>query len=320
MSVLRRLHRYLSLLCLAAILVAFYFAVGRFLDGARTLESLEQLDAWWIVGATGCAIVMYLLKAVRWWWYLGCIGQPLPWNMATVIYLAGQWFAVARSADLSRIVLAVRYGVSLGMVVAVGAAASLTDFTGVVALGLVAGAHHPAFLAPLAVVGAVAALLVWGLGGNGPLGRLVERELPAHYAEPVRRGRGLLRGRPLGVGVAFGVADALGAAAIMWCGARALGVDTVGLPLAALVYSLAQVAGVLSMMPLGLGALDASGIFLLVAVGVDPNLATATLVVYRLVTLGMNMVLGAVGLAGLRRLPLPPPPAQESAQGRPAEA
>ncbi|HLI26898.1 MAG TPA: lysylphosphatidylglycerol synthase domain-containing protein [Chloroflexota bacterium] len=303
MSAREGLRRYLPLLFVAAILAAFYFAVGRFLDGARTLESLEQLERGWVAAAAGCALAMFLFKVARWRWYLGCIGQPLPWGAALVLYWAGQWFAVARGADLSRIVLAVRYGMPLGLVVAVGAAASLTDFAGVVLVGAAAAVGRWEFLAPLAVVGAGTALLVWALGGRGPLGRLVERELPARYAEAVRRGRALLRGWPLAVGLAFGAADALAATAVLWCSAQALGLEGITLPVAALVFALAQIAGVLSMMPLGLGVLDASGIVLLITLGVDPNRAAATLVVYRLVTLGLNMLLGGLGLLALRWLP-----------------
>ena len=49
-------RRLLPFVILAAILAAFYFAVGRFIDGARTLESLERLDPAWAAAALACAV------------------------------------------------------------------------------------------------------------------------------------------------------------------------------------------------------------------------------------------------------------------------
>jgi uncharacterized membrane protein YbhN (UPF0104 family) len=220
------------------------------------------------------------------------------------MYMAGQWFAVARGADVSRILIVSRFGVPFALAIGVGAAASLTDFMGVVVVGLTASARHPDFVLPLLAAGGGAAALLWSLGGTGPLGRMVERELPSQYGEAVRRARQLLRDRPLVYGLAISVADALAAAGALWCGARSLGLDEVTPLVAMLVFSLAQIAGVLSMIPLGLGVVEASGILLLVALGADRDLAAATLVVYRLATLGANMLLGGLGLLALRLLHL----------------
>ena len=306
MALLRRLRRFVPVLVLAAIAIAFYVAAGRFLDLARTIERLERLDAGLAALGLACAIVLYLLKAVRWRWYAVATGYPLAWPLALAIYLAGQWFALARGADISRVVMAWRYGIPYPVAIAIGAAAGVADFCGLTWAGLAATPWHPEYVLVILAVTAGATALVWALGGGGPLGRMVEEELPARYAGAVQSGRSLLRGQPLAVGLAISVLDALAGAAVMLVAGLALGLGDMGLPRAMLVYALSQIAGGLSMIPLGLGVVEGSGVLLLVAAGVDANLATAVLVLYRLLTLGGNMLVGGVGLLVLRLFKPPP--------------
>ena len=202
------------------------------------------------------------------------------------------------------------------MAIAIGAAAGVADFCGLAWAGLAATPWHPEYLLVVLAITAGATALVWALGGEGPLGRMVEGELPARYAGAVQSGRRLLRGRPLAVGLAISVVDALAGAGIMLFAALALGLDDVGLPRAMLVYALAQIAGGLSMIPLGLGVVEGSGVLLLVAAGVDASLATAVLVLYRLLSLGANMLVGGCGLLCLRLFK--PPPREASVDQSPA--
>jgi uncharacterized membrane protein YbhN (UPF0104 family) len=131
----------------------------------------------------------------------------------------------------------------------------------------------------------------------------------------VQAGRRLLRGRPLAVGLGVSALDALAGAGVMLLAAWALGLGSVGLPHAMLVYALSQVAGGLSMVPLGLGVVEGSGVLLLVAGGVDASLAAAVLVLYRLATLTAQMALGGSGLLAVRFLPLPGAPRDEAVSG-----
>ncbi len=306
--VLQQLIRYRGLIpvaVLAAVLLVLYLAAGQFLDLARTLERLERLDPALASGAVGCAVLLYGIKAARWRWYVATAGYTLPWRTALAVYLAGQWFTLARSADLSRVVMAMRFGIPYAVAIAIGAVAGVADFAGLAWGGLLAalalGEYVPAMLA----VTAVTTALIWGLGGAGPLGRMVESELPARYAGAVQAGRGLLRGRPLAIGLAITALDVLAGAGVMLLATRALGLDGVGLALAMLVYALSQVAGALSMVPGGLGVVEGSGTLVLAAAGVDSSLAFGALVLFRLATLATQLALGASGLLALRLWPLP---------------
>jgi uncharacterized membrane protein YbhN (UPF0104 family) len=199
-----------------------------------------------------------------------------------------------------------RFGIPWAVALAVGAAAGVTDFAGMAWTGTLGSLWHPEYLLPLGALSAITAALVWGIGGDGPLGRMVEAELPAKYGPAVQIGRRLLRGKPLAVGMTISVLDALAGAGVLLCSALAVGAGDVGLARAMLVYALSQVAGGLSMIPMGLGVVEGSGVLLLAAGGVDPSVAAAILVLFRLATLGAAMLLGGSGLLALRLLRLPP--------------
>jgi uncharacterized membrane protein YbhN (UPF0104 family) len=312
--VLQQLVRYRGLLpvaALVAVLVVLYLAAGQFLDLARTLERLERVDPALAGGALGCAVLLYGIKALRWRWYVATTGYVLPWRTALTVYLAGQWFTLARSADLSRVVIALRFGIPYALAIAIGAVAGVCDFAGLAWGGLLAALWLGDYVLAMLVVTAATTALIWGLGGSGPLGRMVAEELPAKYADAVQAGRELLRGRPLALGLAITAVDVLAGAGVMLLAAWALGLGEVGLWRALLVYALSQVAGALSMVPLGLGVVEGSGVLLLVAAGVDASLAAAVLVLYRLATLSAQMALGAGGLLALRFLALPGAPSHD---------
>jgi uncharacterized membrane protein YbhN (UPF0104 family) len=315
---LQQLLRYRGLIpvaVLVAVVVVLYLAAGQFLDLTRTLERLEDLDRARAAGALGCAVLLYGIKALRWRWYMATTGYVLPWRTALAVYLAGQWFTVARSADLSRVVIAMRFGIPYALAFAIGAVAGVSDFAGLAWGGLLAGLWLGEYTLAMLVVTVVTTALIWGLGGNGPLGRMVESELPAKYAGAVQAGRGLLRGRSLTIGLAITAVDVLAGAGVMLFAAWAVGADEIGLTRVLLVYALSQVAGALSMVPMGLGVVEGSGVLLLVAAGMDASLAAAVLVLFRLATLCAQMGLGAVGLLALRFVPLaglpPQPPAPQ---------
>ncbi len=301
-----RLRRVVPVAVLAAVLGTLYLATGQFIDLTRTLETLEHLDGPLAAAALGSSLLLYGLKAVRWRWYVTASGYPLPWRSALAVYLAGQWFTLAKSADLSRVLIAMRFNIPYPMAIAVGAAAGVTDFAGMAWVGLVASGWQLEYVAAMFLLAACATGLAWALGGQGPLGRLVEAELPPRYAPAVQTGRRLLRGRPLVVGLVISLLDALAGAGAMLAAARAVGVDDVSLPRAALVYVLSHVAGGISMVPLGLGVVEGSGVLLLAAAGVDPSVAAAVLVLFRLATLSATVLLGGSALLALRLLRLPP--------------
>lgn len=155
----------------------------------------------------------------------------------------------------------------------------------------------------------LAALAATALGGTWAWARLGRRRLPLVAEEaatsgpaPSRSGRAaalLLFVVLLGVDV--GISGALLQAAL-----RALGSEVGLLPLVSF-QSLSFVVGVVSLLPMGIGAKEASLVFLLGRVGVPASTALAAAALVRLLTTGVTLVAGALSLhaLGLRRAPSP---------------
>jgi uncharacterized protein (TIRG00374 family) len=112
-------------------------------------------------------------------------------------------------------------------------------------------------------------------------------------------GRWLLRGEALAVGLTLSLLSALAGAGVVWFAALSLGLDMT-FAHSVLVFTLMQVASKPSALPYGLGLLEASGLLLLTAGGLDASLAVAVLLVYRLATISTSMLVGAGGLLTLR--------------------
>jgi uncharacterized membrane protein YbhN (UPF0104 family) len=318
----------LSLAVLVAVAVALYVALAQLWDVTRTLERLQHLDAALVACAMSCAWLMYLLRAARWRWYAAAAGHPLPWRTGLAVYLAGQWFVLVRTAGPSRVVMAGHFGIPYGVSIAVALAAGLAEFWGLAALGLAASWWQPGYALATSSLLIATSLVLWALGGKGPLAAAAAKlplagsslarrwrgtavglhsdrpgrwlhELARKYRQALDSGRWLLRGEALAVGLTLSLLSALAGAGVVWFAALSLGLDMT-FAHSVLVFTLMQVASKPSALPYGLGLLEASGLLLLTAGGLDASLAVAVLLVYRLATISTSMLVGAGGLLTLR--------------------
>jgi uncharacterized membrane protein YbhN (UPF0104 family) len=330
---LARWRRLLPLATLAAILVAFGLAAGRSLELARALDNLANLDGARVAAALACAVLLQALKAACWRSFAAALGYPLRWRSALAVYLAGQWFIFVRGAGLSRIAMAGRFGVPYPTAFAVGVAAAVAELGGLALTALVASLSHAAYLVVVLPLACAMAAALWVLGADGGAIGRVEAALPARYttlrersvhtrrgrrqtivlqgaalvaryAAALRHGRRSLRGWSLAVGLASSAAHVVAGGGVLWFAAGALGVGDVAFSLAVLIHALSQLVSKPLPLPLGLGVV-VSGTLLLAASGVDLALAALVLVLYRLIGLAANMLVGGAGLLALRILPLP---------------
>ena len=81
--------------------VALAFAASKFLDISATLEHLEDYNWSLFPIALTLSLVYYLLKALRWHYYLGVVGIRMDWRRSVMVYLSGQWFAFAPAGEKS---------------------------------------------------------------------------------------------------------------------------------------------------------------------------------------------------------------------------
>lgn len=301
----------------AAVLIfaalSFYGDVQELADNLRAFDVVALV--WAFVLATG----NYLLRFVRWHYYLHGRNLRLPLGESGLVFTAGfvmsvtpgkvgellkSWllqdlrgFAVARTAPL---ILAERI-TDLAAIVLLTAIGSLAFVRGV-----------PLALAGGGVVVLLLAGISWRRLGEGMID-LVER-LPwigriaprLHVAYDALHG--VTRPLPLALGTLVGV--------VSWfLECLALHVVVRGFPGASLdlassifAYSVPIVAGSLTLLPGGLGATEAGMTGALQALGdsgVTRAVATATTILVRIATLWWAVALGMGALALLRRRPRP---------------
>jgi uncharacterized membrane protein YbhN (UPF0104 family) len=292
---------------LRSVLIAVALGAGVALVLAAAVSLPATLGAlgrfrWTVAPVVVLAVVAnWILRFVKWHFYLRCLDVPLPWRPSLRVFLAGFTMAIS-PGKLGEVLKAVLVRDLVGTPVSRTASAVMaerfTDVGGLVvlgALGATALPRGPALLGGIAggLVAAVVALR------SPAVGRRARSLLPARLVEPVRSfvhgGRALLAPRALAVALGLSVVSWFFECVAFWLVLDGLGVAP-PLRVAIFVYAFASLAGAVSMLPGGLGVAEGSLTGLLAGVGIGlPEAAAATLLV-RAATLWLAVALGVVTL------------------------
>ncbi len=268
----------------------------------------------WVEGTAimGLSLFNYVLRFVRWQWYLIRLGHAIPTPQSALIYFAG--FALTttpgkageaiRSLYLQRI-----FKVPLSDSIATFFAERFVDVLAVLLLStlvVVAMNRYQSLLIGVALLLGVVLLLVqrpvWLNAVTPYLHRLPARlagvleKIPRllSAASMLLKGRVLFGGLLLSL-VAWGTEGAAFYLILQFMelpGSLIAGVA---------IYSIAVLAGALTFLPGGLGGTEAVMILLLVALGCAPADAGAVTIVCRLTTLWFAVILGLVALPIVHR-------------------
>ncbi|MFH1484446.1 MAG: lysylphosphatidylglycerol synthase domain-containing protein, partial [Chloroflexota bacterium] len=111
--------------------------------------------------------------------------------------------------------------------------------------------------------------------------------------------RQLLGWKPMLVGLVLGLPTVMVGSLVLFEVAQGYQIPA-SVGQSAYIYSLSQLAGALSMLPHGLGAIEASSIALFHYAGVDAAFAATAIVLFRLATVGWGLLLGGISLLLLR--------------------
>lgn len=318
-----RRPRWLRPTALLAVLAVVLLAVALWrADPRDALAAAAGIPPATIAIAVGCVLAAYALRFAKWQLFLHKLAIDVPWTRSLAIFVAGLLMVVtpAKVGEVWK-ALALREsdGVPMPRGLAALALERLTDLLAVVSLSLLAAASfgNAPLLAALAflAMGLGIAALRWRRPWLALLARLERRKPGSRVASFLHAlyqdAHGLLRPVPIGLG---------GAAGILAWGLEgfALGLLLHGLgePVAYAwaigVFAAGTIAGVLSILPGGLGTAEAGMVGLLVAGGVDASVAFAATVLVRILTLGLGAALGGVAyVAWARRTAAasPTPPA-----------
>ena len=296
----------LGLLAILAVLV--FAALVGYGDFRETGQRLAHFPMTHLIAALALALFNYLLRYVRWAYYLRVLKISPPVAVSGLVFLSGLAMSVTpgKAGELLKsYLLRDRAGIPVSVSAPVVVMERITDVVSVILLGLVGLA-----LLPLPVVLALlAALLISG----GALVAVASRRSSRLLSLPiVRRWKSSLETshqglRLLTVPRVVAVAVALGAVA-WFCEGLALwvilqGLDSdLSLGTAVSIYAAATLVGAVSAMPGGLVGTEGSMVALLQNAGIARGPASAGTLLVRLVTLWFAVVIGLLALVCVNRL------------------
>jgi uncharacterized protein (TIRG00374 family) len=254
------------------------------------------------------SLVNYSLRFVRWQLYLDALGHRVASRASATIYFGGFALTVTpgKAGEIMRSVLLKKHGVPYAHSLAAFMSERLSDLLAIVLLALCGLYTYPrASLAVIAGAGIGAVALV-SLSrrelprfavrtstsqATGRIGRFIQEAYAMlRAARQCHTPALLLRSSVLSL-LAWS-AEAFALFLIL----RWLGAD-VSLAFAVFVYAASILAGVITLLPGGLGGTEAVMIALLVWRGISPAIAAAATMLIRLTTLWFAVGLGALALA-----------------------
>ena len=271
-----------------------------------TLEAVSRFQWGLLPLVIGATLANYVLRFLKWDFYLRCLGVPLSRRQSVLVFLAGFTMSITpgKVGELLKAFL-VRdlVGTELSRTASVVMAERLTDVAGLLilsALGATVLPHGGLFLGTVTVLLAIALvglrtrrLAEWAHGTLLRGGRL------ARLAEPLRlflgAGRTLLAPGALTLTVTLSVFSWFFECLAFYLVLHGLGLGT-ALRGATFLYAFASLAGAISMLPGGLGVAEGSLTGLLVALGTPLPEAAAGTLLTRAVTLWFAVALGTATL------------------------
>jgi uncharacterized protein (TIRG00374 family) len=306
-----RLRR--NLVLALALGVAVYLVLAIFSGFGNLRKALEGFDYALVPAILGLVLLSYVGRFFRWLYYLKILKVSVPSGINAAIFAAGLSMTIS-PGKLGEVLKSVFVRQAAGAPVARTAPAVVaeraTDGTGMVAwgfLGAFALSLSPVTMVVFLAV-AVSGIAVLRSKRLSLLAERVLRRLPllSHLAPHLHDFHGasneLLATRPLVVGTSISFLSwGLECAGVYLC-AVGLGADRPFL-LVVFVFALSSLVGVLSMLPGGIGAVEAglTGQFVAV-VGLSAGMAVALTLLIRLATLWFATVVGIVGLFAVRAI------------------
>ena len=294
----------------AVLAVGVFVALAGYGDFGGTIDEIGNLPVRYLFAALGLASANYLLRFVRWAFYLRVLKIPAPAGVSVLVLLSGLAMSITpgKAGELVKCyLLNSRTGVPVSRSAPVVVMERLTDVISVIILGLTGFALLPApIIAVLAValVVAVAGLMFvlsrWA-------SRLAGLPILSRWSSLLRDSqegfRELAAPRVMAAGVAIGVVAWFAEGLALWVILKGIGSD-VALTRALPIYAAATLAGAVTALPGGLVGTEGSMLALLQQSGVARAGASAGTVLVRLVTLWFAVAVGLVALLALRRVPV----------------
>ncbi len=310
---------------LAVLAGGAYLAFSLSLHPQQVQLGLERLGITGIAAILGLSLLNYLLRFLRWHWYLTRLGHRLPLMRHALIYLSGFALTVSpgKAGEALRGLYLRPWGVHYARSFAVLLVERLLDLLALALLASLLLRLLPGLGASVLVAIVLAGVIAYGAGARAPrrwlerFSRTPRRHLglsrfTAELASMMGACAAVLKPQRLLPGIVLGLlswgAEGLGLYLLL----QALGFE-LSPDLAAGVFAAAALAGAaLLFMPGGLGGAEAAMTALLVGFGASLPLALTATLLCRLATLWFAVFLGLIAVAALETWP-----GQTTASGEP---
>jgi len=294
-----RIGPWLSVASAVAVLAALLW----FGDVGSVVDALAGLPASRLAAALVLVAVAYALRFGKWHLLVRRLGLPVGPRRSLQVFLSGLMMSVtpAKLGELWKSVLLAQDGIPVARSLPAVAVERLVDFAAIALLAAlgIALVWGLWWTVPVAVAGvvAVAVVLRWRTLWTRLVGWLVRRprlERPARFLGMVAEGaHEILAPRTVLPALAIGL-TAWGLEGLaLWAILDGLGADA-SWALSIAAFCAGTLAGVVSLLPGGLGTTEAGMVGLLVARGVAHDVAVAATLLGRACTLGYGALVGAI--------------------------
>lgn len=283
-----------------------------------TAAALAALGPAILLGGAGLASSAYLWRFARWEAVLRCFGYQVPRVHHLAVYLSGLALTATpgKSGETFRTALLLQQGVRAPHSLAAFLVDRATDVLGMCLLGFLASllsgqgffwAWLLAFVALLLGTRAFAYLLLHPLSATwwGRLEQRVWQKLPVKGGQAVLESWASVWKLPSVTAFSSAAMLAYGTQALVFawfCHAAGTGVPPA---VCVLIFVQATLFGAASMVPAGLGAMEAALVLQLTERGVGYGAAVSLAIAIRLVTLWLGMAIGALSLLAASRKRVP---------------
>jgi len=300
-------------LLLAVLTVGVFVVLVGYGDFGGTIDEIGNLPISYLLAGLGLASSNYLLRFLRWAFYLKVLKIEAPVDISALVFLSGLAMSITpgKAGELVKCyLLNSKTQVPVSRSAPVVVMERLTDVISVIILGLTGFVLLPI---PVIVVLAVA-LAVSVIGLMFVLSRhtlrLTGLPILSKWSELLRDSqegfKELAAPRVLVVGVAIGAVAWFAEGLALWVILRGIGSE-IDLVRALPIYAAATLVGAVTALPGGLVGTEGSMLAFLQQSGVTRAGASAGTVLIRLVTLWFAVLVGLLALLALRRIPAAEP-------------
>lgn len=300
-------------LLLAVLTVGVFVALVGYGDFDGTIDEIGNLPISYLLAGLGLALSNYLLRFLRWAFYLKVLKIEAPVDISALVFLSGLAMSITpgKAGELVKCyLLNSKTQVPVSRSAPVVVMERLTDVISVIILGLTGFVLLPV---PVIVVLAVA-LVVSVIGLLFALSRhalrLTGLPILSKWSELLKDSqegfKELAAPRVMVVGVAIGAVAWFAEGLALWVILRGIGSE-IDLVRALPIYAAATLVGAVTALPGGLVGTEGSMLAFLQQSGVTRAGASAGTVLIRLVTLWFAVLVGLLALLALRRIPAAEP-------------